>query len=286
MSARSIWKGSLSVSLLNIPVKLYKATDDKGKATSCRTLHTTCNHPINEKTICAHCNVDVPATDTVKGFPNADGTFTVLTTDDINGIKSPTSDALLVESFVPLADVSDPIWVEQTYFLSPDGKAATKAFATIRQGMIDTDRGAQALITLQGREQSVVVVPTEQGLSVRVMRSKALVRDASELPAAFDPKTVVDAAERALAIQVINTNTAPFDPTDYEDGYVTAFKAMVESKRTGVPVTSAAVQAIQTAGVDLMAALKASLSATKAVSNRKAVATVAKGKSSKKAKAS
>lgn len=282
MSARSIWKGTLSFSLVHVPVKLYKATDEKSKETACRTLHSTCKHPINEKTICAHCNVDVPATDTVKGVLNTDGTYTVLTKEDIDGIKAPSSDALAIETFVPLTEVSDPLWVENSYYLTPDGKQATKAFATLRTGLLETKMAGQARITIYGREQSAIVVPNETGLTVRLMRSNSLVRDASELPAAFDPKAVsVDAADLGLLKQIIARDAAPFDKNDYEDDYVKAFKSLVAAKATGTAVPVVA-QSVQAAGVDLMAALKASLSAAKLPTAKAPLKAEPKGKSSKR----
>jgi DNA end-binding protein Ku len=287
MSARSIWKGVLNFSLVSVPVKLYKATDEKGKETSCRTLHAACNHPINEKTICTHCNTDVAAGDTVKGVVGPDGAFIVLTKDEIDGIKAQSSDTLAIETFVPLAEASDPLWVENSYYLTPDGKAATKAFATLRAGLLETQTAGQARITINGREQSALVVPNANGLTVRLMRSKSLVRDASELPAAFEPSAVtVDPAEAALLKQIIGTLSAPFDKNDYEDGYVKAFKALVESKTTGVPVAATTTATVQAAGADLMAALKASLNSAKLPTKAAALTVEPKGKSSRKAKAS
>lgn len=284
MSAHSVWKGNLAFSLVNIPVKLYKATDEKGKTTSCRTLHSKCKNPINEKTICVHCNVDVPANELVKGFPNTDGTFTILTKEDIDGIKPETSDAIAIDATVPLSEVSDPLWVENSYFLVPDGRSATEAFATVRQGLIDTKRALQGRLTIYGREQSVVIVPSDHGFIVRLFRTKSLVRDASELPGAFEPKAVPVSTEKVkLVTQLINSMLAPFDPTDYEDAYEQDFLTLASSKKSGTALAPKA-QKVASDAADLLSALKASLDAAgKPKVARKVVVAVAKGKSTKKA---
>jgi DNA end-binding protein Ku len=258
MAARSIWKGNLSFGLVSFPVKLYKATDDANTETAMRMLHGVCNHPINEKKVCAHCATDVAYGDVVKGVEQADGTFVVLTKDELDSIKPATGESIAIEHFID-ANSIDPLYVDASYFLAPD-KGAAEGFATMHLAMRDKGAAGQARFTIYGRERIVTLRPLAGGFVLQLMRSKEQVRDIAVLPTYIAPGAVtVNPDMLALAGQVIDGMRAGApDYTDYEDSYVAEFKALVNAKATGaaLPVKASAPAP---KAVDLMAALKASL---------------------------
>ncbi len=262
MAARSVWTGTLSLGIVNVGVKMYKATDEPNSETGLRQLHATCNHPINEKKFCFHCNADVAATDLAKGFPNADGTFTVLTKEDIDSIKPDTADVIAVETFVD-ADRIDPLYIDKSYFLAPD-KGQQEAYVLLHAAMVEKHKVAQSRLSIYGREHIVIIRPLGAGFVLQLMRSKNEVRALDALPTYVAPGAVaVNPAMLVIANQLVDSYSGDFDVTEYEDGYVKDFKALIASKQTGTVLASktAAPVAPKT---DLMSALKASLNASAA----------------------
>src|SRR5579885_42017 len=159
MSARAIWKGTLSFGLATMPVKVYKATDDPGDATATRMLHKDCNTPINQKYHCEKCAKDLGYHDTHKGVDNGDGTFVVLTKDELDSIKPESSDVVARTSFVPASSINS-IYVRDTYYVTPDGKAAQDAYALLVSLCAEGFAG-QGSWTYSGREHNVIVRPFE-----------------------------------------------------------------------------------------------------------------------------
>jgi DNA end-binding protein Ku len=266
MSAKSIWKGMLTVSALNVPVALYKATDDRETETKTHYVHDVCKQQTNQKNVCLKCNVDVPFANIARGVPNGDGTFTVLTNDEIKSIRPATSDALYIERFVPDAQVSNPLWIDCIYFLVPVGRHAVEGYATIAEALRQTSRAAQGLLTLYGSERPVAVRAIDGRLVVQSMRTKSLVRDASDLPNDVAPGAAVPVkANVQLAVQLIKSKLGDYDPTDYEDAYVEEFNKLVEAKRRGETINTAVAVPAMAPSADLMSALRASLDANAAV---------------------
>lgn len=290
MSARSIWKGMLSVGLVSVPVKLYKATDDRDEETAMRQLHGTCSTPINQFMRCMTCNVDVPYADIVKGVEQAKGVFVVLSKDEIASIRAKTTDHIAVEAFVPLAQVLNPLWVETSYYLTPDGQAGRLSFVTVREAMVSQNRAMQGLLTIHGRERVVTIVPSAGGgLTLQTMRTKSLVRDKQELPNfVAEGAQSVEREHLKLAEQLVKSMTADFDPTDYEDGYAESFRTLVAAKAAGTPMVNLTPN-VTVPTADLMQALRASLTATAPKTQKKVkalpVKAVAKAKPAKSARA-
>jgi DNA end-binding protein Ku len=258
MSARAIWKGSLSFGLVTVPVKAYKATDDPSSETGLRMLHATCNTPINQVTRCTKCNVDVPYSDIIKGFAQDDGTFVVLSKEELDSIKPESSDVIRIESFVKVTDI-DSLYVRDTYYLSPDS-GASESYALLRAACDSEGLAGQGQWSVYGREHNVIVRACNGGLAVQMMRTVNEVRPMDVLPGYQAANALtLNPAMFKLAKQLITANVQAFDHTDYEDGYVTEFKALVTAKISGVPQPGKPVAKATVPAGDLMAALTASL---------------------------
>lgn len=275
MSVRSIWTGTLSFGLVSFGVKAYKATDEPNAETSMRQLHNACAHPINQKTVCFHCDpagATVPYSDIVKGVEQ-DGAFIVLSKEELDSIKPESSESIAVEAFIDAVSI-DPLYVANSYFLAAE-KGQQEAFVLMQAAMVEKGKVAQARMTIYGREHIVTIRPMGSGLVLQLMRSKNEVREMDNLPTYIAPGAVAVKPEMlALANGVVDMlSTAAPDYTEYEDAYVTDFKALVASKASGVALPVKVVKASAPKG-DLMAALKASLAAA-AVPTKKVKATVA-----------
>ena len=133
MAVRSIWAGTLSVGLVSVGIKAYKATDEPNSETSMHQFHSACKHRINEKTICKHCNVDVASSDIVKGVETATGVV-ILTKEEIDAIKPASSTTMVVESFIDVNSI-DPLYVGVSYFRAPD-EGRAQAYVILHAAMV------------------------------------------------------------------------------------------------------------------------------------------------------
>ena len=133
MAARATWKGFLRVSLVNIPIKVFPATESSGTI-SFNQLHSVCQTRIHQKRWCSTCNKEVANTELAKGYEFEKGRYVVVTEEDIDKVR-PTSTRII--DLVQFDDVGalDPMYVDRTYYLAPDGQVAADAFAVMREGM-------------------------------------------------------------------------------------------------------------------------------------------------------
>src|SRR5882762_5173436 len=173
MAARATWKGFLKVSLVNIPIKVFPATESSGTI-SFNQLHNACQTRIQQKRWCPSCNKEVANTEIVKGFEFEKGRYVVLSEDDIDKVR-PSSTRVI--DLVQFDDVGalDPMYVDRTYYLAPDGQVAADAFAVMREGM--KGKIGVGKLALYGREYLVAVKPYEKGLVMYTLHHAAEIRN-------------------------------------------------------------------------------------------------------------
>ena len=133
MAARPTWKGYLKISLVNIPIKVFPATD-AGATLSFNQLHGECQTRIQQKRWCPKCEREVLNTDIVKGFEFEKGRYVVVDEEDIEKVRVESTRVINLEKFTDDTAI-DPIYLERPYYLAPDGPVAREAFAVIREGM-------------------------------------------------------------------------------------------------------------------------------------------------------
>src|SRR5438094_5103245 len=127
MAARATWKGFLKVSLVNIPVKVFPATESAATI-SFNQLHAECQTRIQQKRWCPHCEKEVPNSDIVKGYEFEKGRWVVVSDEDIQKVRVESTRVINLVQFADAADI-DPIYVDRAYYLAPDGPVAAEAFA-------------------------------------------------------------------------------------------------------------------------------------------------------------
>lgn len=272
----TVWKGSISFGLVNIPVKLHAATESKD--IKLRQLHKECNTPISYKKVCEGCNKEVTDEDIVKAYEYSKNKFVVLDDEDIENLRKENEDkAVEIIDFVQLEEI-DPIYFEKTYFLSPDTTGA-KAYALLRKTLEQSGKIGVAKIIIRSKEQLAVVRVYKDTLVMETIHYPDEVRSVSDVPNIPNVDIVVQ-KELDTALMLVEQLTTVFDPSKYTDEYRTALMELIEEKKANSTVTHTATdkKPLPDNVTDLMAALQASLDKTKKPAPRKRATTKTKKK--------
>jgi DNA end-binding protein Ku len=254
MAARPTWKGYLKISLVNIPVKVFPATDASATI-SFNQLHAECQTRIQQKRWCPSCQRDVPNTDIVKGFEFAKGRYVVMDEEDIDKVRVESTRVINLEKFTDDVEI-DPIYLDRPYYLAPDGDVAKEAFAVIREGM--KGKAGIGKVALYGREYLIKVQPRERGLVMYTLRHASEIRSMDAIDELADMPESVKPAEVALAQQVIGTFEGPIEFADYKDEYQAGLRDVIDAKIAGREIVAPEVQEPPKV-VNLMDALRRSL---------------------------
>jgi DNA end-binding protein Ku len=271
MAPRATWKGFLKISLVNIPIKVFPATESSGSI-SFNQLHGECQTRIQQKRWCPHCNREVPNSEIVKGYEFEKGRYVVLSEDDFDKVRP---ESTRVIDLVQFADESaiDPIYVDRAYYLAPDGSMAADAFAVMREGM----KGKVGIgkLALYGREYLVAVRPQQRGIVMYTLHHAAEIRSIDEIEELNAVSASVKPEEMRLARQVIGTFEGPLNLKDYKDEYREGLQRIIEAKIAGEEIVAPTVDAPPRV-VNLMDALKKSLDAVSTAKKKPVKAEVAK----------
>ena len=254
MAARPTWKGYLKISLVNIPVKVFPATD-AGATLSFNQLHAECQTRIQQKRWCPHCQREVPNTDIVKGYEFEKGRYVVVEDEDIQNVRVESTRVINLEKFTA-DDAIDPIYLERPYYLAPDGPVAKEAFAVIREGM--KGKAGIGKVALYGREYLIKVQPRERGLVMYTLRHAGEIRSMDAIDELADMPETVKPDEVKLARQVIGTFEGDVDLRSYRDEYQEGLREIIDAKIGGREIVTPEVEAPPKV-VNLMEALRKSL---------------------------
>jgi len=260
MAARSTWKGFLKVSLVNIPVKVYPATESAA-ALSFNQLHAECQTRIQQKKWCPHCEREVTNAEIVKGYEFEKGRYVVVTEEDFSKVTVESTRVINLVQFTGDGSL-DPMYVDKSYYLAPDGAVAAEAFAVVREGM----RGKAGIgkVALYGREYLVAVKPQEHGLVMYTLHHDAEIRGIDQVEDLDSVPKSVKPEELKLAKQVVEMYSGELNLKDYRDEYKDELRRIIDAKVAGEEVVATAPVETPTNVVDLMAALRKSLDAVSA----------------------
>ncbi|SES18820.1 Ku protein [Salipaludibacillus aurantiacus] len=257
----TVWKGSISFGLVNIPVKLHAATENKD--IKLRQIHKECHTPISYEKTCPGCDKEVKNEEIVKAYEYEKNKFVVLDQDDLEKLKKETEEkAVEIIDFVDLEEI-DPIYFEKSYFLAPDAGGG-KAYQLLRQALEKSGKIGVAKIVIRSKEQLAVVRVYENTLLMETIHFPDEVRNAGDV--SIPDNQNITKKELDTALMLIKQLTTPFEPEKYSDDYRTALMELIEEKRTGKQIVEAdeGKQPAAAANVtDLMSALQASIDKTK-----------------------
>src|SRR5881628_2295559 len=197
MPPHSIGSGIISFGLVSIPVKMFSAASSGG--VSFNQLHQKCAGRIRQQQICPTCNEVVERTALVKGYEFAKDQYVQFTDDELKGLEGEASRMIDIAEFVPLDQV-DPIYFEKTYYLGPD-KGGEKAYRLLADTMKGTGRVALAKFVMRGKENLVLIRPSQKGLMLHTMYYADEVRDFGEIDKGADAK--IKTGELELAQRLI-----------------------------------------------------------------------------------
>lgn len=254
MAARPTWKGFLKISLVNIPVRVFPATDTAATI-SFNQLHGECQTRIQQKRWCPKCEREVPLAEIVKGYEFEKGRYVVMTEDDMTKVRPESTRVIDLVQFTDAAAI-DPIYVERPYYLAPDGQMALEAFAVMREGM--KGKAGIGRLALYGREYLVAVQPKDKGLVMYTMRRANEVRAMGTIEELDAVPSKVKPDEIKLAKQVIGNFEGALNLEDYKDGYQEELKRIIDAKIAGEEVVATEEKAPPKV-VNLMDALRQSL---------------------------
>jgi DNA end-binding protein Ku len=254
MPARPTWKGYLKISLVNIPIKVFPATD-AGATLSFNQLHAECRTRIQQKRWCPQCQREVPNTDIVKGYEFEKGRYVVMDEEDLEKVRVESTRVINLERFTDDQSI-DPIYLERPYYLAPDGPVAKEAFAVIREGM--KGKAGIGKVALYGREYLIKVQPRERGLIMYTLRHANEIRSMDSIEELEDMPAKVKPDEVRLAQQVIGTFEGELDFTSYRDEYQQGLREIIDAKVEGREIVAQEVEAPPKV-VNLMDALRKSL---------------------------
>jgi DNA end-binding protein Ku len=280
MAPRASWKGYLKLSLVSCPVRLYPATTTSERI-SFNQLHKKTHNRINMKPVDPELGL-VERADLVKGYEYEDKQYIIIDDTDLDAVRIESNHTMNIEAFVDESEV-DVIYQDAPYFMAPDGAMAEETFAVLREAMRQSGKLAIARLVLSSRERIVTIGARENGMFVCTLRNPNEVRGTAEyfgnIPAGKPDQEMLELAEA-----LIKQKETTFDPKNYEDRYEIALMSMIREKLKGhKPIIAAAPERGNV--INLMDALKASLSQSKPPAKSKSKADEVAKPAAKKAAA-
>ncbi len=254
MAARPTWKGFLKISLVNIPVRVFPATDSAATI-SFNQLHAECQTRIQQKRWCPNCEREVPMSEISKGYEFEKGRYVVMTEEDVAKVRPESTRVIDLVQFTD-ASAIDPIYVERPYYLAPDGNMASQSFAVIREGM--KGKAGIGKLALYGREYLVAVQPKDNGLVMYTLRHAKEIRSMDNIDELQTVPAKVKPEEVKLAKQVIENFEGTLDWEEYRDEYQEELQRIIDAKVAGEEVV-ATDEAAPPMVVNLIDALRQSL---------------------------
>jgi DNA end-binding protein Ku len=282
--ARTIWTGALSFGLVNVPVGLYSATQDKSvrfNQFQAGTSDRVRNKRVNERT-----GDEVEYSQIVKGYDLGTGEYVIVTPEEIASVAPGKSRTIDVVAFVDLADI-DPVYFEKPYFLAPHGTGGERAYALLLEAMTTMNKVAIASFVMRDHEYLAAVRPYEGALVLETLLRADEVRNPMEEIDTLPAEASFDKKELDMAALLIDSMQAQWRPEDYEDTYRERLLDLVDQKRQGKAIVVQAEEEVAAPVVDLLEALQASVSAARGAPAKGAAARSgpAKGRSGRTAKA-
>ena len=258
---RTIWNGSITFGLVNIPVGMALATKPAARQSdvSFRTLHRECGTPIKQKRWCPTHDREVERDELVKGWEVAKGEFVIVEDADLEAIEQiDDSKSIEITRFVDAEEV-DPVFFDRTYYLAPAREpAARRPYVLLLRAMQETGKAALGRFVRQNTEHLCLIRAKGDTLALETMFLAEDVNSQAEIEETVADSKVKE-AELDLARQVIDSLAGEFDVADLTSEYRTNLRQMLEAKLAGQEITKPVEEPTETPVVDLMEALKQSV---------------------------
>lgn len=266
MSARAISSATISFGLVSVPVKLYSSGDSSGNI-SFNWIHKGCGSRLRQQYICAKDGVKVEKDEMVKGYEFAKDQYVLFSDEELKTLEAKSDNTLEIREFVP-ADQVDKMFIDKTYYVGPD-KGGDRAYRLLSEAMRETGLSALGQYAARGKQYLVLLTPLNGGILMEQLKYADEVRSMDEVPLGNGD---VKETELKLAVQLIQQHASDtFEPQKYKDEVRDRTLELIQMKVEGEDITQAPAEEPKTQIIDLMEALKASLSkADSAEGERKA----------------
>ena len=256
---RAIWKGAVSFGLVNVPVRLFAATQEND--IRFHQVHREDGGRIRYKRTCSICGEEVSYDEIAKGYETSDGQLVILTDEDLDTLPVASNHEIDVVEFVPAAQV-DPILFARSYYLEPDARAA-KPYALLREALIETDRMAIVKVALRQKETLAVLRVRDKAILLQTMLWPDEVRQPDF--AILDDDVELRPQELKMAASLVESMASDFEPEEFTDSYRGAVAELIDAKlergeSAQLPGTEEAAEQTKTGEViDLLTALQRSV---------------------------
>ncbi len=219
---RAIWKGSISFSLVNVPIALYPAT--RSKELNFRLLRKSDLSPVNYKRVAEADGKEVPWEDIVKGYEYEKGKFVVLRDEDFRRVDIEATQTVDIIDFVELNEI-DPMFFDKPYYLEPQ-KSGTKAYVLLREGLRKSGKVGIAKVVIKTRQHLAAVKPMNDALVLELMHfaDELLKPDTLKIPGELK----IGTKELDMALSLIDKMTSKWDPNKYQDDYRAALRNLIQ----------------------------------------------------------
>lgn len=251
---KTLWKGAVSFGLVNIPVSMYVATENKD--IKFRYLHQECMAPLSYKKVCSKCNKEVKAEEIVRGYELQNGNYVIVKEEDLARIPQENTKTIDILDFVKLEQV-DPVYFDKSYYLAPS-PGGDKAYTLIVEAMRRTGKIAIAKIMIRSKQSLAAIRVKENYLIMETIFYPDEIRSPAELGTGIALDKLHD-NEIKMAVNLIENLSTDFEPARYEDEYRKALGEMIAAKIAGQDFVIPSTPAPGDNVVDLMEALKASV---------------------------
>src|SRR4029434_1766082 len=232
--AASVWKGSIVLSFVSIPAKLYAAA--RSERTYLHQIHKVCHSRLRQPLFCPTCDRLVSRDEVIKGFEFDEGQYVLMEDQEIKKLAAHSSRTLEVIAFTKLSEI-DPIFFDSSYFCIPE-ESGRKPYQLVVKALEDTRTIGLGKLLMHQRDYTVFLRPYRHGLLLHTMYFANEIRSVPEFGALENAH--LKPQEVKLAEQLIGTMTQPFKPTRYHDEFQERLHKLIEAKRHGKAVAEGA----------------------------------------------
>ncbi|HEX5896390.1 MAG TPA: Ku protein [Thermoleophilaceae bacterium] len=280
---RAIWSGAISFGLVNIPVKLYSAVSRK--TVRFHQIDAESGQRIRQQRVNPGSGEEVPYEQIVKGYEISPDRYVTITPEELEALEPQKTRTIDIEQFVDLEQI-DPIYYDHPYYLAPD-KGAAKAYKLLLDAMEEADKVAIARVVIRSKENLVALRSYGGAITMETMLfpDEVTQPESIEELAAVDGDVKTTKRELDMAKQLIESLSGDFKPDEYTDQYRERVLDLIERKAAGETITIEEPVAEKKEVPDLMAALEASIAASKSPPKKKATSGNGASKSKPKKKA-
>lgn len=221
------WKGQLSFGLIEFPIKLHGAVEDKD--IKLRTLHSVCYKPIHHVKRCEHCERDVHSDELIKGYETSEGHFVTLSEHELDKLKKQFSQSKTIDilHFVQLEEI-DPIYFDKSYYISAT-EFGGREYSVLLEGLAQSGKVGIAKVFLYSKQQLAIIRSYEGCLLLQTLHFHEELRHIQDVPH-IDSLPSLSTKDCVAAVEIINKLSAPFEPKVHHDDYRDMLHELIQNK--------------------------------------------------------